>query len=102
VRRSKAGEGFRIKGYGKGEGAKHGRPGWHFKKEAEDLGVRVWRGGSPGISAGDRGGALRARGGCGWREKGPTGGTGLQPAANGVSAGSGALGFGSVERAGWA
>ena len=37
-----------------------------------------WRGGSPGISAGDHGGALRTRGGCGRREKGPTGGVPAQ------------------------
>ena len=35
-------------------------------------------------------------------KKGVTGGTGLQRAAYGAGAGSGALGFGSVERAGWA
>ena len=42
VRRGGArrGEGFGIWGCGKGEGAAHGRPRWHFKKEAEDLGVR--------------------------------------------------------------
>ena len=72
------GKGFGIWGCGKGEGVVHGRPGWHFKKETEDLGVRVWHGGSPGISAGDRGGVLRARGGCGRREKGPTGGVPAQ------------------------
>ena len=40
-----------------------------FCRAAGCLGVRVWRGGSPWISAGDRGGALRARGRCGRRRK---------------------------------
>jgi hypothetical protein len=58
-----------------------------FCRAAGCLGVRVWRGGSPWISAGDRGGALCVRGRCGRREKKLAGG------AHGSAAGRTASGL---------
>ena len=83
-----------VLGFGRlwhGEMVGAGGCGEGLKGGAGDFGVRVWRGGSPWISAGDRGGALRARGRCGRRRKATlTSGPGVSVAerANGVRASS--------------
>jgi len=74
-----------MRGQRDGMAAQGGRLG--LRRGSQGSRAGFWRGGSPGISAGDHGGALRTRGGCGRREKGPTGGAGRPEREAGASAG---------------